>query len=162
MNKMYLVMGDWSGDGHEKYDKILLESNCEIGEIKAAYKAACRLTGVQFNDNENYTNEKYPIKIATDYEEPYIPVEALEIFREKFGLTNEIIQSWDKEDDFEFEEDEPIALTTESFPHAWIWFVKLANPNIQLKVADAKDKIPCINGFWDKKLNVSFGYGLYN
>ena len=33
MNKMYLVLGDWSDDGHGKYDNILLQSNLSVKEI---------------------------------------------------------------------------------------------------------------------------------
>jgi hypothetical protein len=49
------------------------------------------------------------------------------------------------------------------FTEIWIWFVKLSLPeNTILEKADVKDKIPVINGYWNKNLNVQFGYGLYH
>jgi hypothetical protein len=51
-------------------------------------------------------------------------------------------------------------ISEKDFVKLWIWFVKLANPAIELKIV--KDDIPVINGYWDKELNVQFGYGLYS
>jgi hypothetical protein len=34
MNKMYLVLGDWSDDGHGKYKKILVKCNKTVKEIQ--------------------------------------------------------------------------------------------------------------------------------
>lgn len=159
MKKMYLVLGDWSDDGHGKSDKILVESNCTVDGVQQAYKDSCKMTGVQFNHNENYSGLKSYLEIATDYEENTIPVEAVEIFREKFGLTKEIIEGWELDD--EYEEGEPIHLNSDSIVNAWIWFVRLSHPEIIIQEVDVKDEIPCINGYWNKNLNVQFGYGLY-
>ena len=159
---MYLVLGDWSDDGHGKSEKILLESNVTVDVVQQAYKDSCKLTGVSFNHNEDFTGgTDNKIQIATGYENPFIPISAIEIFREKFGLTDEIIREWDQTDEIEIDEDEPIALNDESFVNAWIWFFKLSNPKIVLKTLDEQDQIPCINGYWNDNLNVQFGYGLY-
>lgn len=160
MNKMYLVLGDWSGDGHEKYDKILVESNFNVDVVQQAYKDSCKLTGVSFNYNEDFTGgTKNKIQVATEYEEGYIPVAALEIFVKKFGLTPEIMDNWGSDDPYE--EDENFSLNQDSFVNAWIWFVKLSHPNLEIRVVPDKENIPCINGYWSNKLNVQFGYGLY-
>jgi len=56
MNKMYLVLGDWSDDGHGKYEKVLVEVNKTIEEVQNAYKNSCKLTGISFNgSNEDFT-----------------------------------------------------------------------------------------------------------
>jgi len=156
---MYLVLGDWSGDGHGKHDKVLLESNVEVEVVQKAYKDSCKLTGVSFNHNEDYTGKKDAPQIATEYEDSEMSVKVIDIFKNKFGLTDAMIKSWDK--DIEFEPGDPVWLSDDAFVNAWIWFVKLSNPKIELNKVKEKDAIPCINGYWNKKLNVGFGYGLY-
>jgi hypothetical protein len=66
-NKMYLVLGDWSNDGHGKHDKYLLESNVDVSVIQQAYKDSCKLTGVSFNHNEDYTKRNRSWEIADEY-----------------------------------------------------------------------------------------------
>lgn len=164
LHKMYLVLGDWSDDGHGKSNKVLLESNVTVDVVQQAYKDSCKLTGVSFNHNEDYTEKKNAPLIATEYEDSFIPSEAIQIFREKFGLTQEIAQSWFPDDELceKIEDNETICLYGDAFVNAWIWFVRLSHPEIQIKTLDAKDEIPCINGYWNDNLNVQFGYGLYN
>lgn len=151
---MYLVLGDWSDDGHGKTDKILVESNMSVKDIKQAYKNSCKLTKIKFED-----------EVAADFEEPYFSKKAMKIFITRFGLTRDIVKKWNKIEKIdvsqnEFNDFNSPTLDIESFINAWIWFVRLSNPDIQINVID--DEIPCINGYWDKVLNANFGYGLYN
>ena len=165
---MYLVLGDWSGDGHGKYEKVLVESNVNVSLIQQAYKDSCKLTGVSFSD-ENYTgkNRDYPENeeycIATEYERCGIPAKALtELlkhgFKEAFLENKKYdFKGWEKTlkagDDLNYDD---------LFVDIWIWFVKLSLPkDTILQKVSSKEEIPVINGYWNKKLNVSFGYGLY-
>lgn len=160
---MYLVLGDWSNDGHGKSNKILVESNYTVDFVQQAYKDSCRLTGVSFNKiewQEDFTNgAKNAITIADEYEEPFVPAEALILFTEKFGLTPQIINSWGG--DYDYKKDEKFCLNEDSFVKLWFWFVRLSHPDLEIREVPAKESIPCINGYWDKNLNVQFGYGLY-
>lgn len=161
---MYLVLGDWSDDGHGKTDKVLLESTHFVHDVKQAYKDSCKLTGVAFHsDNPG----EQPITIACDYEDPYIPKEAMEIFITKFGLTYDIVDEWDFSDlpyitRKEFDKFKPLSLNEESIVNAWIWFVRLSHPEIEFKTVNTLNEIPYINGYWDDTLNVQFGYGIYH
>jgi len=169
MNKMYLVLGDWSDDGHGKHDKILLESNVSVKDIQDAYKASCKLTGVSFNHNEDFTEtnrdweEADRYRIACEYEDSLLSPFVFDILA-KHGLTKEMLKEWDKDgysNDDGFDE-HGLGLCVESYIELWIWFVKLNLPSIAIiKVADEKNEIPCVNGYWDDNLNVQFGYGLY-
>lgn len=173
MNKMYLVLGDWSNDGHGHYDKILVESNVSVKEVQNAYKSACKLTEVSFNINEDYTETKRDwqkaenYQIATGYEEPYCPGPALELLK-KHGLTWKLVNEMKPTDEFyeyeeeDFDNNEKMPIDEELFINLWFWFIKLANPKIEIQRVSEKDEIPCINGYWDKNLNIGFGYGLYN
>jgi len=41
--------------GHSKSDEYVFEGNYHVSKLRQAYKDSCRLTGVQFNHNQNYT-----------------------------------------------------------------------------------------------------------
>lgn len=163
MYKQYLVIGDWSDDGHGKYRKELLQSNYPVEVIQQAYKDSCRLTGVSFNHNEDYTglnrhyseSEKY--QIATEYESGCrIPPEAFKLLKD-FNFEKHEYYSEDL-----LEEDGGYYWESE-FEDLWIWFVKLSLPeDAILEKANVVDEIPNINGYWNKNLNVQFGYGLFH
>lgn len=166
---MYLVLGDWSDDGHGKYEKVLMESNLPVKDVQKAYKKACKLTGVSFNGSDDdftgvdreWEDEK-DYQVATEYEEPILPLKAFNLL-EKHGLTSEMVVNYDPDKvDGEFAEGVGFRLNEPQFINLWIWFVKLGNPELDIKRVDEKDEIPCINGFWNKNLNVQFGYGLYD
>jgi len=154
MNKMYLVLGDWSDDGHGKSEKVLVEVNKTVEEVQNAYKDSCKLTGISFNGNEDYTEtgrhweiaNKY--RIAVEYEDYKLSDAVLEVL-EKFKCPKEIIENYNEE-----------AYEGNYIP-LWFWFIGLYLPDLDYKIIKEGDGIPCINGYWDKNLNVGFGYGLY-
>ena len=161
LNKMYLVLGDPSGDGHGKYDKILLTSNVAVKTIQDAYKASCKLTGVSFNHIIDYTGTGNKIQIATKYEDSALDGYIFDILT-KHGLTKEMLREWDVCDYFEEAdfEDGQFGLYEEIFVSLWIWFVKLSLPEgVTLERDIPKEVIPNING--GKNLSSHFGYGLY-
>lgn len=151
---MYLTLGDWSDDGHGKYDKILVETNQPIDKIRQAYKDSCKLTTVSFNHNEDFTGVKRDYlevkkyRICSEYDNNSIPKESVEILSKYEGFS-----------DLDFEDYKDELFVGESFVKFWFWFVKLSLP--ELEYAEINEKIPSINGYWDKDLNVQFGYGLY-
>ena len=89
--KIKITLGDWSGDGHGIYENFIFDSNKSVDEIIKSYKNSCKLTGLQFNHNENYTglseHDSYSTfrHICTEYEESEISEEAVEILS-KHGL----------------------------------------------------------------------------
>ncbi len=152
MNKMYLVLGDWSDDGHGKYDKVLVEVNKTVEKVQEAYKEACKLTGICFNNsNQNYTGLKRGYKeadehsICTSYEEGSVNDTCKAILAQHGIVLEEYYndsETW--------------------FTELWFKFVKLALPDLEYNIPQEKDAIPNINGYWNKNLNVQFGYGLYH
>lgn len=58
MDKITLVVGDWSDDGHGKIENVYIESNLSAEEIYKAYKDGCKI--VRFDLSED---------IARGYEE---------------------------------------------------------------------------------------------
>jgi len=154
-HKMYLVLGDWDGDGHGKTEKVLVTTNKTVKEIQDAYKASCKLTGVEFNHNEDYTErkrgweERRKFQIGVDYES------GIQITTEvKKALANHgmKIPKYILDEDFNDSEQE--------FTKLWFDFVKLSLPDLKYKIIE--DNTPCINGHYNINLNVQFGYGIYS
>lgn len=162
MNRMYLVLGDWSGDGHNQYDVVLVESNKTVEEIQDAYKASCQLTGVSFNHNDDFTGrqrdyiEKKKYHIATAYEQGFeVSDEAKQALKDAgFDVDKHFAFGMDEEGD-QIEANDVI------FLHLWTEFVKLSLPDLIINKIPEDQSIPVINGYWNKNLNVQFGYGLY-
>ena len=155
MNRMYLVLGDWSDDGHGKSEKLLIESNKTVEEIQNAYKDSCKLTGISFNgDKEDYTEtnrgymevDKY--RIAVEYEDFKLTDEVVEVLT-KYDCPKELMENYIEE------------AYSKTFTQLWFWFVSLSLPLVEYKKVLEVDSIPCINGYWSKNLNEQFGYGLY-
>ena len=162
MNKMYLVLGDWSGDGHGISEKVLIESNVSVQEIQEAYKASCKLTGVSFNHNNDYTGIKRNYEEAlkyhacTEYQNDLFTSETVAILK-NHGLSDNFLNKLALVED---DGSNGYYLYQDKYIKLWIWFVKLSLPSIAI-LEQVEDEIPVINGYWDKNLNVQFGYGLY-
>jgi len=153
MNKIRLTIGDWSQDGHNQYEEFVYESNKTVENIKQAYKNSCKLTGLSFNHNEDYTglNIGYGSErqIATEYGECEIS-----------DLAKEILDSF--KIDYSDYEEEP---SVENFIELLINFIRLSLNDLELKEASFKKSelknIEPVNGWWNDELNVQFGYGLF-
>lgn len=148
MYKMYLELGDWSHDGHNQSNKILMQSNHPVEDIQEAYKKSCKLTGMSFNGNaqyhevdRNYTEQK-KFEVCTNYREPELTKECKAILESHGINTKEYCDNMDHD----------------TFIKLWTDFVKLSLPDLVLE--ETKDHIPHING-WYGNLDDQFGYGLY-
>jgi hypothetical protein len=138
MTKMYLVVGDWSDDGHGKYEKLLFEVNKSVEEVQQAYLNSCKLTGLSFHDDG----------IACDYEDSSISKQQFEILEKYIGEKRlEGCIEFDSEDYYIVD-----------FSNLWWEFVKISLPDLVYN--EVENSIPVINGFWGK-LNHAFGYGMF-
>jgi hypothetical protein len=154
-----LVFGDWSGDGHNRYESFGIISNYDVSTIRKAYKDSCKLTGLTFNHNKDYTGllqGRYGHwrQLFTEYESSEIEPEACAIL-EQFGLIEK--DDWDEEDDC------GIAMDLEDVPDLMMKFIALSMPKdfiytfSDIGLLNAEP----INGFYNSELNVQFGYGLF-
>jgi len=157
--KMKLILGDWSGAGLGKTEAEIYEVNYPVEAVQQAYKDSCKLTGVQFNVNEDYTglakergweeNQKY--QIAAHYGDYKISEEA-------YTLLKEAGMDLDKSTIYEDDDDESVWI--DDFSGLWWDFIKLSLPDLVYE--EIKDDTPVINGYWNKNLNVGFAYGMYD
>lgn len=151
---MFIVLGDWSDDGHGKSEKILIESNIEREILQEAYKKSVKSTGIGFN-----CNEKSKIKICAEYDDNKLTTNTFKILEnlkcpfDKIGLKDQSDNNITEDtcEEFYFDND--------TFLNLLMWFIGLSVKDFEWK--KIKEEIPCFNGYWDKNLNVSFGYGLY-
>ncbi len=147
MNKMYLVVGDWSEDEHGKFEKVLVEVNKTVEEVQNAYKDSVQLTKISFNNNNKYHGfDGIDHLICVEYEDKNLSDSVIERFKE-LGCPKDILENFIEK---------PF---TDTFTSLWFWFISLSLSNLEYKTT--KDEIPNINGYWDKNLNAGFGYGLY-
>lgn len=162
MNDMYLVLGDWSDDGHGKYEKVLLRSNKTPAEIQEAYRKSCAKVQVQFHGSGqdltgrglawNTGKEKY--EIACEYESNDISPEAAECLKNA-GIDLDDIVDGDADEGYS-------VWGCDAFTKLWIAFVSLSLEDGDiLEETEETNKIPTINGYWGD-LNVGFGYGLFH
>lgn len=158
--KFYLVLGDWSDDGHGKSDKVLIESNYSEKDLQKAYKKSCKKTGISFNHNDNFTGKKDAILICTDYEDSQITEEAYRALAKLNCPFNDLEFDGIGCDEVTEDNCDELYLNQESFTNLLMWFIGLSMPE-DFEWKEVEDKIPYLNGYWDKSLNVQFGYGLY-
>ena len=161
--KFKIPIGDWSKDGHNQCEIFDIEANHPVEEIRQAYKDSCKLTGISFNHNQDYTGLNLPYdhpesedrQICTEYESGNISKLAEDILR-KHGLDVR-----DGYDYYEKHQDEEVNIDgCEHFIEILMKFIKLSLPDMEYKIV--KNDVPFLNGFWNKDLNVQFGYGLFN
>ena len=147
-NKINIAIGDWSQDGHNQSENFTYEVNKPVGEMQQAYKDSCKKTEIQFNHNEKYGGK---IKVCTEYEENKIPSDAIKILNDA-GINMK--QYCDKNGYFNNPED---------FAELILEFIKLSLPDLAYKQVGymKREKVPFLNGYWNKSLNVQFGYGLF-
>lgn len=68
---MYLAIGDTSGDGHGRNEKVLIDCNKSIKSIQVAYRESCEKTGIPFHENicseygDNIIREEVQIELKT-------------------------------------------------------------------------------------------------
>lgn len=132
MNKINFIVGDWSGDGHDKTEDVWIDSNKTIQEIKDAYDKSCELTKLTFEEKNGFYG------IADNYEDNELSDEVIEIFT-KFNCP--LLERVKNENNF---------LYPEIFAEIWFWFVSLSLPDFEYKVV--RDNTPTIRGY---------GYGLF-
>lgn len=152
-----LTLGDWSNDGHGKYKEYNYISNYEVSKIREAYKKSCKLTGLTFNNNENYTGRDLNYgswrKIWTEYESYQIKEEAVEILKE-YGL--DIVEMYGNS----IVIDNEYVLNEEEAADLIMKFISLSMPKYWTYELE-QNKYENINSY-NTELNEQFGYGLFN
>ena len=141
-----LAIGDWSQDGHNQCKDILYSVNKSVEEIQNAYRASCKLTGVQFH--YDYSKEK--LCVACEYEDRVVTAEVIDRLAPYFDIKSFCLA---ESGDVWFVYD------PEVFANLIMKFISLSLDGFEYKLLN-NDSIPYINGH-HSDLNESFGYGLF-
>ena len=136
-----IVIGDWSDDGHGKWDYFTFECSHDKPQIKAAYKKAIKKSKVSLHDSE-----KGAKAICTEYEQNKIPDDALARLKD-LGVDLEVLEIEDGQ------------CYAEGIAKLFFEMVKTQITGFTYKLIK---EIETINGFWSKDFNYSFGYGCYD
>lgn len=76
MNTIRLIVGDWSGDGHNQTETVVVECNLTRTELFTAHNAGCEKLGIAFDN------------VCADYEDNFISKDVWDKL-EAAGLTFE-------------------------------------------------------------------------
>lgn len=151
--KMYLPFGDWSDDGHGKWDKVLIDAP-SMEHLLNAQKKIKAIYGDHFFDG-----------MADQYEEPHFSEDIWQALKDS---NYPIERMWETEDWNDWSECNSIdeVLAADAYPSlslsfimdAFIWLLNWQGAEITR--LDAKDDIPMIcnwtcNGF------ETVGYGCF-
>jgi hypothetical protein len=134
-NIISLVVGDWSGDGHDKKDIINIESNFDKKAIDLAYKLGTEKLGFDFCNH-----------IAEEYEDNKLPNEEWKKLKEAGYQDDNGL-----EEDAKKYNDGEISLDISSFADIYLFIVKLGNE---------KFKFEYLEGNKNPQINIG-GYGLF-
>jgi hypothetical protein len=139
MNEVKLIVGDLSGDGHEKTKTIIVSVNKTEKELNGAYKKSHKLTGIDFSET-----------CCCDYEEYYISKtvydSVVKHFSETTGKKWKELYSRSDDDDY----DNGVVEDSEMFAELYLEFIQLSLPDLVWEFVG--DRIP--------EINIG-GYGLF-
>jgi hypothetical protein len=134
MNRVNLVMGDYSGDGHMQQETMLIECNLTTLEIADAYKKGRAIVGWDLSET-----------VADEYEDNKISLEKCNRLKELGYDTGFEGEGWVDEDD-----EEGPRISTIEFAHVYMFFVWLGNKDVVWEFVNDSTG----------KLNIG-GYGLF-
>lgn len=163
--QLYQVpIGDWSSDGHGKYDTFYVYANYSAPEMAQAYKNTCKKIGLQMNHNENYTGLKEADNygswrlLLTEYEEYSISEKAVKILLEHGFDFKRVDGERDENGNFIIQE---AYFYAEGVFDLFMWFISYSMPD-DFKYQQYELNVPSIIGWWNSDLNHQIGYGIYD
>lgn len=151
MTLINLVLGDWSGDGHNRTKGYVIDSSVSFDMLENAHHKGCKVLGFSF-ENE----------AASEYEDPTISVDHfqkiidhIDVDEAQFIINNiggsRDFYSPTKLNDPSIEMGERrVRLTLESYAALWLMIAKIHDPTIIFKV----------NIDNSERINIG-GYGLF-
>jgi hypothetical protein len=137
-----LVIGDWSKDGHNQSEEVLISGNKSKKEVMDSYLKTCKKLAVQLHDNKGE---------LCDYESRILSPEAADILLAAGCPLKDILE--------ETESNSFYCAGPAAFVPLFFWFVKKSLPDFKYELVPKHEHL---NGWWDKDYNFSLGYGLFN
>lgn len=146
LNRFIMNIGDWSNDGHEKTEQVIIETDLSLEEIQNAYKRASVEMGFALHPRHDSLPE---VKYHTGGKHTHsIDRRAWDYFVKAYNLFGE---GWDQED---------YEINSEIYALAFVIMVKHVRNDAIVRIFEG-EKLEHINGFWSDNLNSGFGYELF-
>lgn len=139
-HKTELVVGDWSCDGHEKQDNILIVSNLTSEEIARAYQKGVKVVGFDLTE-----------EVAVDYEDSSLSEEQQKMLLKANCPLEEISFNYRYAKEHPEVGGDWASFSGGEFAELYLWFVEQGNPNFKFEYV--APNVP--------RLNVG-GYGCYH
>jgi len=114
-----LVVGDSSGDGHEKSENFSFLSSHNAEDIRLAYQSAVELIGVDLCAD-----------VCEVYEDCYVSDQDAEKINAALG--NILFALYDDRDEEDIKSGIPLRLDTDGFVQVYLAYIKLGNAAIQM------------------------------
>jgi len=118
-----LVVGDWSGDGHDKKELTVIRSNLDSKEIMKAYKKASKKLGFNFIED-----------VAADYEDRTVSRDQLKALVDN-GMSLDILgyeyEINEAKECLEDEDSEGISIWGESYRDIFLAIVKMGDETFE-------------------------------
>lgn len=146
----WLVIGDWSNDGHGDKEFISFRCTHDDAAVKKAYLAACKKGKVALHDDHKGSIDHV---ICCDYEDRKMRESAKEAL---IALGVDLSKLVDAEED---EDDGSIGLNAESIVVIFAEMVKTQIEGFAYELPE-NTRLPTLNGYWSKDFNLQFGYGV--
>jgi hypothetical protein len=144
MHTYRFVVGDWSDDGHEKKDFFHVKTSHLVGPIREAYKRAVVRFDFALHHNDRRHAEELSVPIvghsaSTEYGH-HVNRAGMDYILEKMGKGAGDM------------------LSPDIYLEIFMWMVGQELENFTWRKINPPESI---NGFWNKGMNVSFGYEYY-
>lgn len=125
-----LVVGDWSGDGHNKTEQSTIKCNIEKKELEKAYKKGTKKIGFDLTQEvcEEYEDMSMPITIAEKLKAAGI--DPLEYAEQEEGR-----------------EDMSFSYDWIAFIKLWLRIAKLGNPNLEYDMSSSDNQNINVGGY---------------
>lgn len=171
-----ITTGDWSQDGHNRYNIFRYKATHSIVEQQNAYIKSVNDIGLSFNHQLAQGIDCICTRWKNNFINPYhmsIFKKYTNIENTKFGNNGPCGFAINEYDNGSFHEED-----ISHFAEFILWFISLSIPDFKytkLKttlhynyerdvelLSRNKEISNILNGWWNKKLNVQFGYGCYD
>lgn len=139
MYQFKMTIGDWSDDGHGRYEDFVVRSNVPVEQVREAHFRIKDVTGIDIES------------ICSNYGEDEIGQDTVEQLQE-LG--------------FEFENATgmgPGVTNPEEMARLWVFLLQKADPSLDLALVLTEIPMLHFHGFDNKKRHISsIGYGLFH
>lgn len=142
METISLVVGDWSHDGHEKTDTIVIKSSLTLKQLQSAYKKGTEKVGFDFMKT-----------VATDYEESNIDRNKLKVLRDlgcETAVWEEDYKNSLSEKDKEIyagDDDKAVSISSEEYAEFVLFICTLGNKDLEYEFVEDKTSRWNIGGY---------------